>query len=264
MLRLLPLEIDPLMWAPESRRTRQKWLAVSAGTALALHLAAGSALPRHAPLRPPAPSATEVFELDPTPEPPPPLLPPEERVPESPPPPSRAKVAAAPRPAAAAPPRAAAGTVLTATPEDAPLDLSHTFVMGSSVSYQGGTTSRAPLIARTTDTTRGSRVGGGSAENGRAAGPDRSRRATLTGSASWSCPFPQQADVEGINHATSLLSVTVDASGRASSVSILRDPGHGFGAAARACALRRRYNAALDRSGAPVATTLVLNVRFDR
>jgi protein TonB len=107
-------------------------------------------------------------------------------------------------------------------------------------------------------------VGGSAGPGSGEVGPDRSRRATLTGSASWSCPFPQQADLEGINHATSLLSVTVDAAGRASSVSILRDPGHGFGAAARACALRRRYNAALDRSGHPVATTLVLNVRFDR
>ena len=107
-------------------------------------------------------------------------------------------------------------------------------------------------------------MGASSSGNTKAAGPDRSRRATLSGSASWNCPFPQQADLEGINHATSLLSVVVDASGRASTVSILRDPGHGFGQAARACALRRRYNAALDKSGSPMATTLVLNVRFDR
>jgi protein TonB len=120
------------------------------------------------------------------------------------------------------------------------------------------------VVARAAETPKGAAVGGGSTESTRAAGPDRSRRATLSGSASWNCPFPQQADLEGVNHATSLLSVVVDASGRASSVSILRDPGHGFGPAARACALRRRYNAALDQAGSPVATTLVLNVRFDR
>jgi protein TonB len=262
MLRLLPLEIDPLGWATESPRARQRWFALSSAIALALHVVAGSVLPRGAASRPPAPLTTEVFEIDPTPEPPPPS--PEERAPDPPPEPARAKVAVAARPTAPAPSPAAAGAVLTASPDDAPLDLSNTFVTGSSISYQGGTTSRAPGLARTTAAPRGSTVVGGSGKSGSAAGPDRSRRASLTGSASWNCPFPQQADLEGINHATSLLSVTVDASGRASSVAILRDPGHGFGLAARACALRRRYHAALDRSGLPVATTLVLNVRFDR
>jgi protein TonB len=137
-------------------------------------------------------------------------------------------------------------------------------VTGSSTSYQGGSTSRALAVTRATAAPRGSELGDGSNDRGAPVGVDRSRPATLAGSASWSCPFPQQADLEGVHHASSLLIVVVDTAGRASSVTVLHDPGYGFGAAARACALRRRYNAALDRSGAPVATTLVLNVRFDR
>jgi len=43
------------------------------------------------------------------------------------------------------------------------------------------------------------------------------------------------------------------------------EPGHGFGRAARMCALTKRYTPALDRDGNPVVgTTPPINVTFTR
>ena len=57
----------------------------------------------------------------------------------------------------------------------------------------------------------------------------------------------------------------VRADGTAESVSVVRDPGQGFGRAARACAMRQRYAAAEDREGrAVIATTAPFRVRFTR
>jgi protein TonB len=93
---------------------------------------------------------------------------------------------------------------------------------------------------------------------------DRSRPVGLVGGPSWSCPFPPEADEEQIDHAVVVVQVTVDADGRASSASVVREPGHGFGRAARACALARRYQPAFDRSGSPVVASSVVNVRWNR
>jgi hypothetical protein len=48
-------------------------------------------------------------------------------------------------------------------------------------------------------------------------------------------------------------------------VSVLKDPGFGFGRVARQCAMRKTYTAGLDRSGKPVTTsTPPITVRFVR
>jgi periplasmic protein TonB len=47
-------------------------------------------------------------------------------------------------------------------------------------------------------------------------------------------------------------------------VRLVRDPGHGFGRAARACALARSYAPALDTGGKPIASRLKVEVRFVR
>lgn len=264
MIKLQPLEIDPLTWAAESSRARRRWFTLSSVTALSLHVAGGMLLPRVASSTPSAPPPlTEVFEIEPPPEPkaPPPPVPDPE--PSIAPPPTRTKAAVDRAPPAAAPPPAPeAAAVLTAPDEDAPLDLSNTFVTGTSTSYRSGLATSAPSVPSSRSRTQGTALG--VAGSGVRESPDRSRSATLSGGASWNCPFPREADLGGINHAASLIRVVVGADGRASSVSILRDPGHGFGAAARACALRRRYTPALDRNGSPIATSLTLNVRFDR
>jgi protein TonB len=62
-----------------------------------------------------------------------------------------------------------------------------------------------------------------------------------------------------------VLRVVVDASGTADSARVLADPGHGFGAAAVACALRTRFVPARARDGTPVrSTSPPIRVRFTR
>jgi hypothetical protein len=75
------------------------------------------------------------------------------------------------------------------------------------------------------------------------------------------CPFPPKADID-----TAIVSVrvTVQSDGTPSDASIVSDPGHGFGAVARTCALAWRYLPALDRNGTPVPSSEIVHVRFDR
>jgi protein TonB len=93
---------------------------------------------------------------------------------------------------------------------------------------------------------------------------DRSRPVGLVGGSSWSCPFPAEADAEQIDDAVVTVQVTVRADGGALSATVIGDPGHGFGRAARTCALAQRYEPALDRQGSPVAASAPVNVRFHR
>ncbi|MEI9936780.1 MAG: energy transducer TonB [Pseudomonadota bacterium] len=96
-------------------------------------------------------------------------------------------------------------------------------------------------------------------------GPDLSRAAAPM-AGSWNdCEFPAEADVEGIDSAVVQLTVTVGPNGRAKSVTVLKDPGFGFGQSARTCAFRKPFNAALDRAGAAITmSTAPFTVRFTR
>ncbi|HEY8943069.1 MAG TPA: energy transducer TonB, partial [Polyangiaceae bacterium] len=79
------------------------------------------------------------------------------------------------------------------------------------------------------------------------------------------CGFPAEADIEGINYAVVTLAVTVGSDGRAKSVTVVKDPGYGFGKLARTCAVRKPYITALDPYGKPLTrTTPPFNVRFER
>lgn len=94
---------------------------------------------------------------------------------------------------------------------------------------------------------------------------DLSKPPTLVGSKSWNCPFPPEADAEGKDSAVVQLIVTVGSDGSAEKVSVIADPGSGFGRAARGCALGRRYQAGLDRDGKPTRkATAPITVRFTR
>jgi protein TonB len=94
---------------------------------------------------------------------------------------------------------------------------------------------------------------------------DKSAPASLAGSSSWNCAFPPEADAEGVDQASVTLQVSVNAEGKATAATILSDPGHGFGRAARQCALTRSYKPALDAEGKPAAgKTPPIRVRFSR
>jgi protein TonB len=164
----------------------------------------------------------------------------------------RPAVRARPR-AASRSPRAPAPAVTSAalTPSaepDAPIDLAaQGFVMGSSSVAAGGsaaaTAPEAPPAA---------------------AGPDRSRRATLQGGAQWACPFPAEAGADRIATAAVALRIGLDARGDVVRVTVVDDPGHGFGRLAEQCVRQRRWSPAFDRDGRPVAGEVALRVRFER
>jgi protein TonB len=171
-------------------------------------------------------------------------------------------------PVATLPAAAQAGKTLTA-PDDTSSNLADfTMVQGNGNEYVGGTTSSlgtntsAVRGAASTQPTAKSIVG--SQPTVATPGPDRSQSPRPTG-ADWNCSslFPQDPDAG--DYAVVSIVVTVTTSGTPKAVTVLRDPGHGFGAAARACAMRQRYQVGLDRQGQPtVATTPPITVRFTR
>ncbi|MBK7583489.1 MAG: energy transducer TonB [Myxococcales bacterium] len=174
------------------------------------------------------------------------------------------------------PPEAAqAGKLLTQEPSpDDPLDLTKDgFVTGDSDRFAGGTTASAGTSKTAVNDTKarnGGAPGGKGTKPGAPAGPaptaakDGSRPAAPT-SRSWNCGFPPEADFDQIDYATVMISVTVGTDGRAKSVNVLNDPGHGFGRLAKSCALRMQYTAGIDKDGQPVTkTTSPFPVRFTR
>lgn len=219
---------------------------------------------------PPPPKAEEEKPKEPDPEPAPlpapkPIVQPKvtEKPPEAPP-----KVE--PPPAAAQ-----AGKTLTA-PDNAPVDFSNDFTMVQGDGrYAGGTTASKGKSDKAVEDPN-ARADGTPGGKGTASAappppppqnePDRSRPAAAI-SRDWSCShlFPAEADSEGIDNATVQIVVTVRPDGSAQQVKVLSDPGHGFGRAARICALSQKYNAAFDRSGQAISgSTAPITVRFTR
>ena len=212
------------------------------------------------------------FEIDPEPPPPPPPEPVAEPEPEpQAPPPTR--VAAPPPNTPAPPPPAAAeaGKVLTQEPDpNEPVDLTADgFVSGTGDRFAGGVTAAngtakgavRDLRAQPDDVGKAPPPGPVAPPSG----PDLSRAAApLAGS--WNdCEFPAEADIEGIDSAVVQLTVTVGPNGRAKSVTVLKDPGFGFGQSARTCAFRKQFNSALDRAGTAITmSTAPFTVRFTR
>lgn len=158
---------------------------------------------------------------------------------------------------------AQAAKVLTADPDPSePLDLTDQgFVSGDGDRFAGGVTSAtgtSKTAVRDLNAKPGGVVGG---KGTAAAAPPPPPKEDLTRPASpatrdWGdCGFPAEADVEQIDFMRLSVVVTVGTDGRAQSVTILKDPGYGFGNQARQCALRKSYNVGLDANGKPVVTT---------
>jgi protein TonB len=198
---------------------------------------------------------------------PPPPPPPAETAPEPKAPPPQAA-----RPAPHDEPRAApaqAGKILTQEPTpDEPVDLTGMgFVTGTAETYAGGVTSRAgtsPTAVRNLNAGPGGVPGG----TGSAAAPPPKQnlsRAAGPGTGEWDCRFPPEADTDQIDSERVPIVVTVAPDGTPRDVKVLKDPGHGFGRAARQCALAQRLTPALDSEGRPVlSTTPAFYVRFTR
>jgi protein TonB len=131
----------------------------------------------------------------------------------------------------------------------APVDFTGSaFIVGSGASYAGGVTTRAgtsrePVLAEAPPE---------APRNVPATIRNRARPVSLD-QAAWNCPWPAEADAQQVNEQTVVLRATIRADGRADSVDVLSDPGFGFGAAARLCALRTRFEPAHDTAGLPIA-----------
>jgi outer membrane biosynthesis protein TonB len=208
------------------------------------------------------------IDIDSTPPPPPPPPPPPEPEAEpqkAPPPPA----AGEPPPPPPAP--AEAGKVLTADPDpDAPVDLTGEGFVSGEGEFRGGITSNTgtskTAVRNVAATSTGVPGGAGTAPAPVVKAPveDLSRPARPPSQAAWqSCGYPSEAQLDGVDFGLVQLAVTVSAEGRAKSVTIMKDPGSGFGAHARNCALRLNFPTALDKSGKPImGTTAPFIVRF--
>ena len=209
------------------------------------------------------------YEVEVVHPPTPPPSPEEKTEPE----PAKAPKPVAPKAPSEPPPAAAqAGKVLTReTSPDEPVDLTDNgFVTGNADTYAGGVTSSAGTdtkAVRDPNATGTGVVGGkGKAkQTDEEEGPDLSSTPTLPPGRNWDCAFPPEADTDQIDFQIVPILVTVRADGTAQSVKVISDPGHGFGRAARDCALRQRYMPARDRQGHPIAgSTPPINVKFTR
>jgi len=212
------------------------------------------------------------IDIDSTPPPPPPpppeTPPPPEPEPEKAPPPPPPQAANEPPPPPPAP--AEAGKVLTSDPDpDAPVDLTGDGFVTGNGEFRGGITSGSGT-AKTAVRDIKAQPGGVPAGTGTAPAPvakapekDLSQAAMPMGT-SWSdCGFPAEAQLDGVEFGIVKLVVTVNPDGRAKSVTILSDPGSGFGNHARQCAMRRTFKPALDKAGqAVVSSTPPFTVKF--
>jgi hypothetical protein len=99
--------------------------------------------------------------------------------------------------------------------------------------------------------------------SGPAVGATPELKASIAAGTKWDCAFPPPAERNGKEEANVLVIVNVDIDGRPISVDVQDDPGGGFGAAARRCAMEKAYVAPRDVNGKPVrATTMPFVVRF--
>lgn len=171
-----------------------------------------------------------------------------------------------------APPAAAdAAKVLMAEPaKDEPVDLTNnTFLNGNAETAVGGTTQIGGTAKVATNNVAavatGVPGGTGTAPAPPAPRVDRSRPAQIMNKSNLErCPFPAEADAEQVDEAAVGIEVKVGVDGRAESVAVTRDPGHGFGREARKCALREKYSPALSVEGVAIPGVYRVNFRFSR
>ena len=152
---------------------------------------------------------------------------------------------------------AQAAQVIARDPVADPLDLTaSSFVVGKAGTYAGGASTSSGTSARPVDSR---------AIAPAAVATGSHRRSVSLDESAWSCPWPSEAEGIEIVQEVVVLRVSVRSDGTADAVKILSDPGTGFGAAARACALRTHFRPALDDGGAAMAAwSPPIRVRFVR
>ena len=205
------------------------------------------------------------------PPPPPPVeKPPPPPVVEDPPPPPAPSAAnpprsPSPRPTAPPPPAQAGQVIARAADPDEPADLTgNNFVTGTAKTYVGGATTTGGTGKKPVSPEDLAALSQKAAAKAAPRAPSRARSVALD-EPDWRCPWPREAEGEEIDEQTAVVRVVVANDGRVESAAIVTDPGHGFGAAAAACARSARYTPALDDSGAPIrGTSPPIRVHFIR
>jgi periplasmic protein TonB len=210
----------------------------------------------------------EIDSAPPPPPPPPPSPepPPPEPEPEKAPPPPAAPDEPPPPP----PAPAEAAKVLTSDPDpDAPVDLTGDGFVSGEGNLVGGITANSGT-AKTPVRDLRAQPGGVPGGTGTAPAPvvkapekDLSRKASPANLNWQDCGYPSEAQLDGVELGIVDLVVTVGVDGRAKAVTIIKDPGSGFGNHARQCAMRRAWNPAFDKAGQPiVSSTGPIRIRF--
>ena len=106
---------------------------------------------------------------------------------------------------------------------------------------------------------------GTSTREGAVIEPDLTRGAHAPSVITDECPFPVEADLARIDHAVVTLQVTVKADGHAGAITVLDDPGHGFGRAAIYCVKQLLFSAARNKQGTFIeAAAPPTRIRFTR
>ena len=263
--RRLPSIADAVLATGAARRRPAQLLWSTLAFAAALHAGAWLVATRwHRAAHANEPIRTPDLEIALDEAPPPAPAAPEPPPPAASQPPSAAPAAPKLKATHVASVPAQAGAIVAREADpNAPVDLSaDAFVSGTASAYAGGVTASSG-----TSTHAVSQLSAPATPPPAAAivkAPLLSRPVELSGD-EWQCPWPREAEAAEIDEQTVTLRARVDADGRARSVSLLDDPGLGFGAAARACALQTRFSPALDRDGNPVAANSPpIRVRFTR
>ena len=173
---------------------------------------------------------------------------------------TRKRLATPDAPGAKPPPPAQAGKLVAAN--EPTLDFTEaSFVSGEAVRFAGGVT--APS-GTNTDAVRTSTVDP-NAEPGGPQGEGSLARTVSLSARDWNCPWPEEARMLGIDEQIVVIRALVDADGVPQRVSVLADPGHGFGNATLECAKSAKFQPACDRDGKPyTATSPPIRVRFTR
>ncbi len=162
-----------------------------------------------------------------------------------------------------APPQEAAAAAQVLTQEAQQADFAESIVVGNAAVHAGGTTEAGGTATHAVRDTH-ARAGGVEGGTGRNVAADLSRQPQLAGGYEWDCPFPEEADDEGLDTGVVTLRVEVGPDGSVLGVQIKGDPGYGFGREAKRCAQRKRWSAGLDRAGRPARSVAMVKVRFER
>lgn len=144
---------------------------------------------------------------------------------------------------------------------DAAGDASHSIVQSATGAMGGRGTAGSGVVGGT-----GTGIGPVGSKTGVVGGTGSGSAVPVTlSSKAWRCPWPEDAEYEDFDQQAVSIRVVVAEDGRVEKVEILRDPGFGFGRAARDCARKVRFNPAKDASGRSIrAVSPPINVHFVR